>query len=31
MELLGDIGELDVGQVEAHFNPFGDAINLDPR
>jgi hypothetical protein len=26
MVLLGDIG-----QVEAHFGPFGDSINLDAR
>jgi hypothetical protein len=26
MELLGD-----VGQVEAHFGPYGDNINLDAR
>jgi hypothetical protein len=26
MELLGDMG-----QVEAHFSPFGDGVNLDTR
>jgi hypothetical protein len=26
MDLLGD-----VGQMEAHFGPFGDSVNLDAR